>query len=373
MKPASLSPVWTIDAIKAVASQVILWHHFLAYGPLAKTLYPHGAAWFDGLAEHGPNAVQAFLVLGGFLAARSLRSLLEPSPSISAGMTFIRLLWKRYIRLSRPYLFALLLVILSAACARLLVTDPDTPATATFMQVVSHALLLHDIVGAKALSVGVWYVAIDFQLYGVLLFLIWLAQRIAPVIGLDLQRTALLFVTTLLSFSMLWLNRIESLDILAIYFFGSYGIGVVLAWATGQKFELRWIGVLVFVGLAALVIEWRDRLGTALFTAVLLTVALRTNHPRNGGSNPTVTWFGRLSYSVFLVHYPVVLLVGSIVASLWPESLFMALVGFAVSWLLTMALAHWVHHRIELARRPHSEGKSRLWATPKPEAEIPKR
>ena len=61
-----------IDSLKVIASQLIVLHHFAAYGPLADALEgvtPRLASWFYDYAR---MAVQVFLVLGGFLAARSL-------------------------------------------------------------------------------------------------------------------------------------------------------------------------------------------------------------------------------------------------------------------------------------------------------------
>lgn len=346
--------MWAVDALKAVASQVILWHHFLAYGPLARTLYPHASAWLDGLSNHGPNAVQVFLVIAGFLAARSLQARVERSTPHLTGLAVIRLLWKRYVRLIRPYLFALVLAMASAACARFLLPDPDTPAAPSPKQLLSHLLLFHDIVGVDALSAGVWYVAVDLQLYGIFLLVIWLAQRAAPIIHLGFQTTAPLFVMVLVMLSLLGFNRVDSLDIWAIYFFGSYGIGVVLHGFLDKQLGLHWLAILIIVCLMALLIEWRERLCTAFLTAGLLALVLRTNVRLNEHLKILTGWLGRTSYSVFLVHYPVVLLLGTVVAYIWPDNLLMSLVGLAVSWLTTMVLANWVYRHLEFVPNSHS-------------------
>ena len=68
---AGLSEPW-IDWGKAIASQLIVWHHLAHYGPLAPrvaAVWPDLMGWLDGRALY---AVQAFLVMGGYLAARSL-------------------------------------------------------------------------------------------------------------------------------------------------------------------------------------------------------------------------------------------------------------------------------------------------------------
>ena len=52
-----------------------------------------------------------------------------------------------------------------AAMARLWLADDAIPAAPTFTQVLAHVLLLHGVVDVPAPSAGVWYVAIDLQLY----------------------------------------------------------------------------------------------------------------------------------------------------------------------------------------------------------------
>jgi len=61
-----------IDALKAVASQLIVLHHLAFYGPMsdyAQELFPGLMSW---LYDYARIAVQAFLVIGGFLAAQAL-------------------------------------------------------------------------------------------------------------------------------------------------------------------------------------------------------------------------------------------------------------------------------------------------------------
>ena len=61
-----------IDALKAIAALLVLTHHFSSYGPLAESARHHFPAVFDWLFAYGRMAVQVFLVIAGFLAARGL-------------------------------------------------------------------------------------------------------------------------------------------------------------------------------------------------------------------------------------------------------------------------------------------------------------
>ena len=60
-----------IDLLKAVGSQLIVLHHLAFYGPMSDwthRLAPELVTWFS---QDARMAVQIFLVVAGFLAARS--------------------------------------------------------------------------------------------------------------------------------------------------------------------------------------------------------------------------------------------------------------------------------------------------------------
>ena len=63
-----------IDALKLNAAQLIVLHHFVAYGPLADALSDAAPALTDWFFEYARMAVQVFLVLGGYPAGARLRT-----------------------------------------------------------------------------------------------------------------------------------------------------------------------------------------------------------------------------------------------------------------------------------------------------------
>jgi hypothetical protein len=145
--------IW-VDVLKVLAAQFIVWHHFVLYGPMAQAAHeatPTLAAW---LAEYGLLAVQVFLVVGGYLTAQSLQRAL-PAAGTSAWPKVGGLVWRRWQRLMKPFALAMVLTVLAAWLARSWMSDADTPAAPS---------LLQDWLEVPALSVGVWYVAIDLQL-----------------------------------------------------------------------------------------------------------------------------------------------------------------------------------------------------------------
>ena len=61
-----------VDALKAVSSQLIVLHHLAFYGPMSDAAHMLAPGLIGWLADYARIAVQVFLVISGFLAARSL-------------------------------------------------------------------------------------------------------------------------------------------------------------------------------------------------------------------------------------------------------------------------------------------------------------
>lgn len=313
-----------IDALKAIASQIILLHHLSSYGPLAQAareMLPGTLGW---LFEYGRMAVQVFLVIAGFLAARGL------SPQGQAlGVAPLPLLWKRYLRLAIPYLAAIGLAIACSAVADHWMDDEAIPARATFTQWLAHAALLHGVLGFDSLSAGLWYIAIDFQLFALMVLLLW-AGRIPFVV------TTLIIGAT--AASLFWFNRDAGWDNWALYFFGSYGLGVTAWWASDRRQLSACLGIIATVTIAALVIDFRLRIALALGVALLLGFSRRSGLLMRWPNLAPLSFLGQISYSVFLVHFPILLLTNALFVQLdLVDSPDTAIFGLCVAWTASVA------------------------------------
>lgn len=281
-----------IDLLKAIAAQLIVLHHMFAYGPLAAALDKALPTLSDWLYNDARIAVQVFLVTGGYLAARSLTRLnTMPWHQIA----------RRYVRLTIPFMAAVLLAVLCAALVRPGLADDMVPAAPTLAQLAAHAFLLQGILGQPALSAGIWYVAIDFQLFALFAILLWLCRlgktpHIPPIIAF-----------TLLGLFVFNLN--PDLDNYAVYFFGAYGLGV-LSFYLGQWPRRAIVGELVIVlaGGLACWYEWRTRTALATLTALLLITTRRLKFSDDHIGIRLAEYFNLNAYALFLIHFPILLL-----------------------------------------------------------------
>lgn len=330
---------FVIDLLKLVAAQAIVLHHLSFYGPISDLLHAHGPQWAEPFTAYSRLAVQVFLVMGGFLAARHLQP--------NAPQAMLDQILRRYLRLIPPYLVALTLITLLVWCMRPHIDGDWLVEPPSWASAIAHALTLQTLLDQPALSAGAWYVAMDFQLYVLLLLLMTTCRR----------THATTWAVLALAISSMWyFNRQTNLDDWPLYFFGYYGLGVLAAWRPRSRLH----GELFVLGLwsAVLAFWWepRSRLAVALATALLLAVSAGIPTPRNRLG----LWMRRLSdasYGIFLTHFGVIVLVSAV----WHAGQFDGLpwaLGFAVfAWLLSSATGMAFHRWIE---RPLGRWLSRL-------------
>ncbi|MDD2545967.1 MAG: acyltransferase [Burkholderiaceae bacterium] len=339
--PSSRTPL--IDMVKGLACIAIVGHHLAFYGPMSDIALALAPGWIAWLSEHGRMAVQVFLVLGGYLAAASL------APRGVARFEFAgHAVAKRFVRLVVPYAVALLLTVVVSALVRTWMDHPSVPDEPTLAQLLANALFLQDIVQEEALSAGVWYVAIDFQLFA-LSVLLWAAVRAWP--GAWGQRHAASVARTLvvlLTAASLWIfNRMPGLDMWALYFFGAYGLGMLAHTAVHARYASPWLALLLLLGGSALWIDYRGRIAVALVTALCLVAALRSERVRAWGGIAPLVRIGQMSYSVFLVHFAVCLLVNAVVSTWWPASPALNAMGMVLALALSLCAGRWLYLRVE--------------------------
>ncbi|NVM92429.1 peptidoglycan/LPS O-acetylase OafA/YrhL [Variovorax sp. SG517] len=342
-----------LDAAKGIACAVIVGHHLSRYGPMPAGAYALAPDFFAWLADEGRLAVQVFLVIAGFLAAASL----APDGTLRVERPVARIL-QRYGRLVMPYLAALTVCVIVAAVVRPWLDEEVVPASPTFGQLVAHGLLLQDLLGYESLSTGVWYVAIDFQLFALALALVGLPsmlQRAGGAVpqGLRARWLPVALVFGLAVASLVLFNRNAGLDDTAFYFFGTYGLGMLVFWigrATRFSVWQSGIALLALIGAGALAIDWRSRIATALVTALLIAVAQRRNwlSPKHwpAAAMPLVR-LGRMSYSLFLIHFPVLLAMNAAVANAGPHGSWFDACGLVATFGLSVVAAALLYRWVE--------------------------
>ena len=322
-----------LDQIKAVACLLIVCHHLAFYGPMSDALHPALGGLLAWLDEYARMAVQVFLVLGGYFAAAALAP-----QGVGRHPHFWPVLSKRFVRLSLPYSAALVVAIVVNETVRGLGFEHDSvSATPTWASVIAHLLLLHSVADFESISAGVWYVAIDFQLYALCLLWLWLCKQGSRWAGWGQAGI------TAATAASLWVwNLNPDLDIWAVYFMGAYGLGMMAWWATHSEQRVQrmlWVALIAALTLAALGMEWRDRIALAGGSALLLAVGgnVQWREAVRTWQLPPLVWVGQRSYSIFLIHFPMCLLVSAEIHTHWPDSMAANSLGMVAAVLLSIS------------------------------------
>lgn len=357
-----------IDALKGVACTLIVWHHLAAYGPMSDVVHLAAPGLINWLYDNARMAVQVFLVVGGFLSAGAMTRnqvashAAGPEHSAHPISRFARQILQRFSRLAPAYWVALLVSVAVSAALRPWFEHPSVPDAPTWFQAAAHALLLHDVLGQSALSAGIWYIAIDLQLFALAALVCGLAWRSGTSFA-TARRVAMAGTFALAALSLLVFNRQSALDITALYFFGAYGLGMLAFWATqltNSRERLLWVGLLTAASLLALWVDFRARIALALTVALALVWLQQTPDRAGPGAAlrraalAPLAWLGKRSYAIFLIHFPVCLVFNAVLAQAFPAQWWANALGMVAAFGSSVLAGMLLHRHVEVGVRRKS-------------------
>lgn len=332
-----------IDALRGLAAITIALHHIDRYEPLASanTLLP---PWLLAAFKEGRLAVQFFFVISGFMIARSLvRTVLTPA-------TMARFSFRRLIRLGIPYWTILAIVL---ALDLLLPWVDMLPLNYDFTseQITSQLFFLQDIFEYGSTSTGLWFICIEVQFFLLFVVLSFVAQKVR--LGNELStpqtgwfaRLAVFLPMALVSLFLFNVN--DEYDAWVVYFFGTMFLGAMTYWALNGSIP-RWAFWLYVVAVAGRLAICPTLQLTAALVAMLLVYTVGCL----GGLSRwlSVGWLqylGKISYSLFLVHYTISHVVKCLTHRFLGESPAIAFGCMGTALLVSIAVAHFFYRYIE--------------------------
>lgn len=340
-----------IDGFRAGAASLVCWHHFALYGPLADWAAPLADDVLATLRDYG-RATQVFFVVGGYLLARQTAGLRHRVPIV------VRFLSRRAVRLLLPAVAAMGISMTVCAASRDVLPEATVGRPPTARQVAAHVACLQDILGYESLSAGLWYVPIAMQLTMMFAVMVLLDPTTKTVVG-----------SLLAAVSLSMLGADDAWSVWGIYFFAYFFIGVLAYEAVAspirQSIFVATLVVMAAVAAAHLVIPTEPhriislvsmRLAVAMLAAAVLFTATRHGWITRWPGSRIITRLGETSYSLFLLHFPVlvgVALVWSLLGWSGPRA---AILGLCVAYFASLASAEVFHRFVEspaawLARR----------------------
>lgn len=300
-----------VDGLRGLAALGIALYHIWRYEPPANSSLPptYLTVEFvppivDWLLLRTWIGVQFLLVVSGFVIAYTLRNTwVTPREAVSFVV-------RRIVRLLPPYWVTIALVLLlHFACVSWWSWPSPFEESPSVSRVLAHLVFLQDVLGETPLSAGIWTVCIEMQFYVVCVLVWWLTQRLpsrsgSPPPRASTWRLAVVFGPLALMSLVLW-NRQDSTEPWVTHFLCSFFLGMVTWWTLDGTVPRTVFVTTIAVVTAHLAWRWKLENALALTAAMSIYIAGRTGHMHDWLNWRWVQFLGRISYSLYLIHYPV--------------------------------------------------------------------
>jgi peptidoglycan/LPS O-acetylase OafA/YrhL len=352
-----------IDGLRALAALGVMCHHLYSAGELEgplKTVFPGPLKW---IFVQDLQRVQVFFVISGFVIAWSLRNMLVTTGSAA------NFILRRQVRLDPAYWIILIIAELHMIGGAMI--HPAywklIPGPGDFL---ANVFYLHKLLGKQEVMSVSWSLCLEVQLYLVYIIVLYLIQRTIVWLALPKNRhgmvyTAYMFVTMLLS---LWLHLRPWAGSTFVFNWYLFAMGAMVCWVMEGR-----ISGMVLLAFALLEIGWTIANGDAHVLwcpgiAGLIYLAWRTGNLTRWLNWRFFQYIGRISYSLFLVHWDVgksVMRVGIRITGMhrWP-----ALFWFGLAILASIGAAHLMNVLVE---QPSMRLAARLKPRPPRPAPVP--
>ena len=337
-----------LDALRGLAALSVTSYHINRYEPSPM----NSRAFLPFVVEqwllNGWIGVQFLLVISGFVIAYSFRD-----GRVTCG-SVLNFLVRRVVRLSPPYLVTLLLVLMLHEIAVSFGWFPsplDEPPS--WGRIASHVVYSQDLLGFSNLSAGLWTICVEVQFY--VLFgagLLVIASACPSVVnGLpaaNLRRLMCLFAPLAVMSLFDWCNE-PDLDSWVIYFFSLFFLGMVTWWVLDGRIPHGWYWATVGVFVARLLWQWKPEVMLGLIASLAIYTTGWSGHLHDWLNFRWLQYLGKVSYSLYLVHYAVAHVVMHVVwAALGGSpSPMLAAASLAVALLSSIGVAHLLYVWVE--------------------------
>jgi peptidoglycan/LPS O-acetylase OafA/YrhL len=291
--------------------------------------------------DSGIVGVMVFFVLSGFVIAQSWRDAVPGGVPVSAARigTF---LGRRWMRLSPPYYVAIVLAVVVTVGGS--VVRGDGGQVPSIGSLFAHVAYLPGLIEAEPINAVFWTLAIEMQFYVGFALVVWGVQRLGSR-SVELEQTALLVLAVS---ATIW--PLRGLELVNQTHLGAYAFaflsGAFTWWQGALDVGLYW---LFHVILGAAWLRWGDPLvGAVVLTGPLLHVATVGDRMQRWLGQRPLQRLGAVSYSLYLVHAPVIGVVDWFGEQLLGAGATVEALMIVPAVLASLAVAMVFHRRVEL-------------------------
>ena len=353
-----------IDGLRGVAALMVLLFHFFnntPYKELWQRFLPDAVWWLLGKGWMG---VEIFFVISGFVIAHAL------SHDRITGKYALVFLVRRSIRLDPPYWATIASWVVLTWLSNILL-PMRALSFPSFGQVVSHLFYLQNILGYGDIVPVFWTLCLELQFYTLYIFLLLLmvsGGHAVPGCGKRwLYRAGMVgfVLVTLLS----WLSAVADYPDSSwktVWFPGSwfyFAMGVMGAWSLSDPKRSRFFSVYSALVVGGLMGRWGYATALAILTAVSIVLAARWGTMGTWLGGRFIQYCGKLSYSIYLIHFVVGLRVINYGYRLFGEGVGAALLATIIGGVATFIAAHVLHKAVEAPSMRLAKRVKKLFGT----------
>ena len=341
--PNSVNRLTAVDAIRGFAALLVVLPHSTGFFALLPS-----DAWSRQFMEHmaivGRLGVDVFFVLSGFVIA------LTSSGRRLTFQSVPRFLARRLVRLAPPYWVGLGVMLgclgLQARYGHAVGQFPDA------RRILANVIYAQDLLGIENINVVYWTLCLEVQFYFAFAIASACAHGAADLLKIDRFHIAVtgLVLSAIGSLAlMLWWTAIPALRGTFVFHWHEFALGIlacVMLTRASQRIERVVVAEMAVMALASI---WLHRWET--LTAVATSVAIihfgRRHTLETRWNQPLPQYLGMISYSLYLIHVPVIFVCLAIYARFNRSSTPASWLMFACTLAAALAVAHVMQRFVE--------------------------
>jgi peptidoglycan/LPS O-acetylase OafA/YrhL len=333
-----------VDAFRAIGAFLIASFHFYM-GSLVAGLHFEYPFIVHKIFSQSCVGVIIFFFLSGFVIAFRL------NPDRFTSRFFCLFYLRRFVRLSLPYWAAIgVILILRMVTGRMVSLDNlPFPAIGVILKNVFYLQIFFNV---ETIVPGAWTLIVELQLYMVMLILFAVAKFFIQHTRLRFATIVLIVFSHITVLSLLDIAGLKLLDLGSVCgsflpYWYTFFAGAMIWWVIiGKLPKYFFVGFFVLAS-SLLIKRWELQLYTTLVLSSLFYIWGVFMEKREVLTNRPLQYFGKISYSFYLLHMITMMAVFRIVGKMWGGLQAYFLLWFIFTLILCTLVARLFYRVIE--------------------------
>lgn len=333
-----------VDALRAIGALLIASFHFYM-GSLVAGLHFEYPFFVHRIFSQSCVGVIIFFFLSGFVIAFRL------NPDQFTSRFFFGFYLRRFIRLSFPYWAAIGVILILRLLIGRSVSLNNLPFPELWV-ILKNLFFLQIVFDIETIVPGAWTLIVELQLYLVMLILFAVAKYIIQNTRLRFATIVLIVFSHITILSMLDVAGFKLFDLgplcgTFLPYWYTFFAGAMICWVIAGKLPKYFFGGFFVLASALLLKRWELQLYTTLVLCSLFYFWGVFMQRREFLNIRLLQYFGKISYSFYLLHMITMMAVFRIIFKIWGGLEAYFLVWFIITLIICTVVAQIFYSIIE--------------------------